>query len=352
VRAARDARYVRGERDAHENILEYRVRRPDGSVRHVQSIAAPLNREYHVAGVLRDVTARAQSEERERELQRQLRLSSHQAGMAEIATGVLHNVGNVLNSLGIANSTARRTLKGLQFSRLAQACGLLGSNRGALAAFLTEDARGRHLPDYLAALSAELAVQAAAVQGELDRVDELLHHMRKLVSAQQSMAQVGGLLESIDLRELVESALLVQASGLAHIEVVRSLEALPPVLTNRHKLLQILVNLVSNARDAVLANPDRKPRIVVRLARDGRDALLAIEDSGVGMSAQVLAGLWRFGFTTKPEGHGFGLHNSANAAREIGASIDAYSDGPGHGARFVLRMGLVAGRIDRAGAVP
>jgi signal transduction histidine kinase len=140
------------------------------------------------------------------------------------------------------------------------------------------------------------------------------------------------------MHELVETALLVQASDLAQIEVVREYEELPPVMTDRHKLLQIVVNLISNARDAVQEGAPGHCRIVVRLALDGSHVRLTIEDAGIGMSAEVLSQLWRFGFTTKKHGHGFGLHNSANAAHEIGATLTAHSDGIGRGSSFTLRL--------------
>jgi signal transduction histidine kinase len=120
--------------------------------------------------------------------------------------------------------------------------------------------------------------------------------------------------------------------------VVRLYEDVPLVTTDRHKLLQILVNFLSNARDAIQVSATHPGRIVVRLGRDGDHALFSVEDSGVGMSEEVLSHLWRFGFTTKPKGHGFRLHNSANAARAIGATIAAQSDGQDKGSRFMLRL--------------
>lgn len=152
----------------------------------------------HVA-ILADITERVEAEERERTLQRQLRESSHRVGMAEIATGVLNNVGNVLNSLGIANTTARRELQSLRLDRLQQASSMINSNRATLATYMSEDARGRHLPELLSAISAQLAVNAQAVETELHTIDQLLDHLRSIVGAQQSLAQLGGLREPIRL---------------------------------------------------------------------------------------------------------------------------------------------------------
>jgi signal transduction histidine kinase len=276
--------------------------------------------------------------QRECGLQQKLRESSHQAGMAEIATGVLHSVGNVVNSLGIANATIRRDIKALRLEQLEQATALIRANRASLASYLTDDARGRNLPDYMPALSAQICAKVQAVQAELDTVDTLLEHLRTIVSAQQMRAHVGSHREPVDLKELLDATLLAQALELSHIQVLRSYEDLPLVTTDRHKVLLILANLLNNARDAVLASVTQPGRIAVHLGREEDHALISIEDSGIGMSADILSRLWRFGFTTKPNGLGFDLHNSANAAREIGATIAAHSDGPNKGSRFVLRL--------------
>ena len=322
--------------------MQYRIIRPDGELRHIQSIGAPAELQngsvQRVGGITLDVTERVHAKEREQALQAQLRESSHRAGMAEIATGVLHNVGNVLNSLGIANSTAQRELKASRFEQLQQATALLRNNRETLAAFLTSDERGRHLPDYLPALSAQVSLNSRAVQAELATTEQLLNHLNDIISAQQELARIGGQYEYVHLSELIETALLVQSADLAQIEVTRAYEDLPPVSSDRHKLLQILVNLISNARDAIEAGAGGRGRISLKLAREGDLALLTVEDSGTGMSPDVLARLWQFGFTTKKDGHGFGLHNSANAAHEIGATLSAHSDGIGQGSRFILSL--------------
>ena len=129
-----------------------------------------------------------------------------------------------------------------------------------------------------------------------------------------------------------------ESAALIHIQVHRGYDQLPPVTTDRHKLLLILLNVLNNARDAVLASTAQPGRIVVNLRREEDHAVISIEDSGIGISPDVLPRLWRFGFTTKPNGQGFDLHNSANAAQEIGATITAHSDGLDKGSRFTVRL--------------
>ena len=323
--------------------LRYRIVRPDGSVRHVESIASTTQRHSgaadRIAGITLDVTERVRAEERQFGHQQKLRDSSHQAGMAEVATGVLHSVGNVVNSLGISNATVRRDLNSMRLDQLEQVTSLVSDHKGQLVSFLTDDPRGRHLPNYLAALSAQMHAKVHTVQAELDTSDELLQHLRDIVSAQKVHANVGSAREPIDLAELTDTILLGQTLELPpSVAVIRQYDNLPLVSTDRHKLRFILVNLLNNARDAVVASKAQSGRIMVQLKREGLDALAVIEDSGVGMSTEVLLRLWHFGYTTKPNGQGFDLHNSANAAREIGATITAHSDGPNKGSRFILRL--------------
>jgi PAS domain S-box-containing protein len=324
--------------------LRFRIIRPDGSIRHVQSIAAT---ERHpgsadrIMGVVVDVTDRVEAERREYGQQLRLRESSHQAGMAEVARGVLHSVGNVANSLGITNATIRRNLKALRLEQLDQAATLVHENRATLASFLTDDERGRHLPDYLPALAQKICSDVRAVQAELDTTDALLGHLRDIVSAQHLRAHIGGLRESVNLKEVIDAALCAPVMDVAAIEVVRHYEDCPQLTTDRHKLTLILVILLDNARDAVLASATGSGRISVHLGREADHAVIMVEDSGVGMSAEVLSRLWRFGFTTKSNGQGFDLHNSANAAREIGATITAHSNGTNQGSRFVVRLPIL-----------
>jgi signal transduction histidine kinase len=321
----------------------YRIIRPDGSIRHVESIGATEWVDQRVAGILLDVTAQVETEQREEALQRQLRESSRQAGMAEIAIGVLHNVGNVLNSLGVATTTLGRNLKALRVEQLEQASALINDHRATLAAFLADDERGRHLPDYLKALSARLASEVESARVEIATIEQLLQHLRDIVSAQQAYAKIGGKFETVVLRELAESALLVLEPKPASVDIVKCYEDVPPTVTDRHKLLQILVNLISNARDAVQASATGPHRIVIRIYRDAGQVVMSVEDSGVGIPEEVILNLWRFGFSTKPKGFGFGLHYSANAAREIGATITAQSAGPGKGSQFRVQLPLEGG---------
>jgi signal transduction histidine kinase len=283
--------------------FQFRIVLPSGETRHLESIDGVGEgdaADSRIVGLLMDVTARTEAETRERDLQQQMLDTSHRAGMAEIATGVLHNVGNMVNSIGVANAAAARQIRALRLER----------------------------------------ARIQTVMAELDVTSALVDHLRQIVSAQQSAALFGGLLAPCNLEEVLEDTLRLHVRDQHHIEIQREYQALPPVVTDRHKLVQIVANLLSNARDA-LNTSGSGGLLRVRLFREEDDAVINIEDSGVGMSAEVLAKLWCFGFTTKPGGHGFGLHYCAKAAREIGAIITAHSKGRGHGSRVIIRLPMI-----------
>jgi signal transduction histidine kinase len=322
--------------------LRYRIVRPDGVIRHLHSIASMIEPKDgargRIAGITLDVTEQAEAEELFSRQQSLLRENSHQAGRAEVAADVLHSVGNAVNSVGVSHGMIRRHLNGLRLEQLDRATRLIRENRASLGSYLVNDEHGRHLPDYLPALSAQIAANVSAILAELNTTDELLEQLRDIVSAQQGWAHSGNLREPVDLKELLDAAIEERGLESADVEVVRCYEAMAPITTDRHKLRRILDSLLSNARDAVLAIDVPVRRITVRLGRDGDAVLIIIEDSGGGMSPEVLSQLWQFGFSTKQDGNGFSLHNSANAAREIGATIVAQSDGVNTGARFILRL--------------
>jgi len=278
---------------------------------------------------------------------------SRKAGMAEVAAGVLHNVGNVMNSVNVGASMARESVASLQIDAVLKVSELLLERAGGgdLGEFLTRDERGRRVPEYLDKLGHALAERRGRILGNIDYMLEHLEHMKRIVSAQQTYAKSGGMTESCAPAELVEAALAISAAGLreARIEVRREIESLPSVLIDRHRVLQILVNLVSNAKHALMDREGDEPRVlrIAVRADGGRDLVIEIEDNGVGIDPDVLTKIFNHGFTTRREGHGFGLHNSANAAQAMDGRLTAHSRGRGHGARFVLQIPLQAGEEER-----
>jgi signal transduction histidine kinase len=290
-----------------------------------------------------------------RDAQSQLVEASRQAGRSDVATAVLHNVGNVLNSVNVSATLASDIITQLQTGGLAKAAALITDHGDDLERFLRDDPRGRKLPEYLSQLHRVLERDQIAASSELRTLMRNIDHIKVIVASQQSHVKPGGLVETFAISELLDDAVAFSAASDDDdaIEIVRDDASLPAVTLDRHKALQILMNLLTNARDAVRDMPPGQRRITVRSRRGGPGNFeIAIEDSGCGIAAQNLERIFQLGFTTKPSGNGLGLHYSACAALELQGRLTARSDGPARGAAFllVLPIDAQAQRSDRLSA--
>lgn len=276
------------------------------------------------------------TEELERAQGRLVELS-RRAGMAEVASGVLHNVGNVMNSLNVGLSVTREAVRSLRVDGVSRVSDLLDKHGDNVGGFLSQDEAGKKIPRYLRMLARELESQKRVTGQKVDEALEHLEHMKEIIAAQQSYARTGSVMEACTIMGIVESALAIGQLP-ADIRVEREFAEMPPLVVDRHQILQILVNLISNAKHALrdAGNPD--PWIKLRVAYDGDEIQLDVTDNGSGIASENMSKIFNHGFTTKRNGHGFGLHNCANAAQQMGGSLTASSDGPGRGARFTLRL--------------
>ncbi|WNG39855.1 AAA family ATPase [Archangium violaceum] len=284
-------------------------------------------------------------EERTRELkQAQARLvdTAREVGMAEIATNVLHNVGNVLTSAVVNLEMMRKAVGASRVGRLKQASALLLENRASLADFLTKDPRGSRLPDYLSALADEMAHEQTSLMKDMDAMGLHIEHIRAIVQVQQTYARTSLMTEECDLTRLIDDALRIQTAALQRhgVTVHRELTAVPRVQVDKHKLLQILINLISNAKNALDGVPEGQRNLWVRLTAEGNKARIQVVDDGVGIAPEMKDKLFAHGFTTRKDGHGFGLHSSALAAQLLKGSLTLESAGPGKGAVATLTLPL------------
>ncbi|WP_375771127.1 ATP-binding protein [Archangium gephyra] len=289
----------------------------------------------------RDITERKEAEARLSELHRSLVDVSRHAGMAEIATGVLHNVGNTLNSVNVSANLVVERLRASRAAGLERAVELLRENSSRLGAFFEEDSRGRQFPAYLAALSSQLTQEREVVLEELRRLTESVDHIKSVVSMQQQHARFAGVLERVEVPGLLDDAMRLHAVSFERLGVQLRREYSAPVsavMVDRHKLLQILVNLLSNARHALLDSGRADKQLTLRVEQAGARLRIAVADNGVGIAPENLQRLFTQGFTTKKDGHGFGLHISALSAEELGGALRCESEGPGKGATFILEL--------------
>jgi signal transduction histidine kinase len=264
--------------------------------------------------------------------------AARQAGMAEIATNVLHNVGNVLNSVNVSANLVAEKVRGSKAPGLSRAMALIREHDADLGEFLTVDARGKTLPGYLDQLASVLTAERESIDAELRRLSDGVAHIAEIVSAQQSLAGVHAVLEPVMIADVVEDALrMAGVADQAGLTVIRDVADVGLVSLDRHRFLLILVNLINNAVYAMGDNVDRPRQLKVRAeVRAGRGVVIEVADNGEGIPTENLTRIFSYGFTTHEGGHGFGLHSSALAAKEMGGALTVDSAGAGSGARFVL----------------
>jgi two-component system, NtrC family, sensor kinase len=285
----------------------------------------------------------ARVEERTRELQsihKQLVEASRQGGMAEIATNVLHNVGNVLNSVNVSAGLMVERLKKSKTSGLGRVVQLLCQHEHDLGDFITKDDRGRHVPVHLAQLSEQLMAEHEVIVRELDSLRRNVEHIKEIVAMQQNYAKVGGVKEMINVVDLVEDGMSLNEGSLRRhgVEVFREYEEVPPMNVEKHKILQILVNLLSNAKFACEESGRPDKQLKVRVTNGQGRVRISVIDNGIGIPAENMTRIFNHGFTTRKDGHGFGLHSGALAAKEMGGSLSVESPGAGQGAAFTLEL--------------
>ena len=285
------------------------------------------------------------------EAQQRLMEASRLTGMAEVATSVLHNVGNVLNSVNTSAGVVAVKMQEFRVGNLAAIVGMFEEHSGDLDDFLRHDPKGQRVVPYLAKLSRHFGQERESVLRELALLTEHIGHIKSIVATQQKHAAVAGLIEQVSLSELVEDAFRIVEAGFEnhHIELIRDFEDVPAIYADKHKILQILLNLLRNAKRATAdsGKPDRVIR--VRILRHSENTIrVEVKDNGVGLPAENLTRIFAHGFTTKRDGHGFGLHSSAIAARQMAGSLWAESEGPGRGATFTLELPLTTAPRGRA----
>jgi len=322
-----------------------RTPQADGKVTWCISTKIPWrDKDGHIIGtfgVSKDITALKQAEAELESAHQRLIETSRLAGMAEVATDVLHNVGNVLNSVNVSCSLTIDRVKGSRIANLSKAAALLMENQDRLGEFFANDQRAQQIPTYLSALAEHFSHEQSALLQELEQLLKHVEHIKQIVAMQQSYAKVAGVIETVNPTQLVDDAIQINGAALTRHEVQLRCEfdQVPMIQTEKHRVLQILVNLIRNAKYALDESKRTDKLLTIKLGRNGGDHVkIQVVDNGVGIPAENLTRIFGHGFTTRRNGHGFGLHSSALAIKELGGSLTAHSDGVGKGATFVLLL--------------
>ncbi len=324
--------------------LEHVIVTPEQAERNVLSsgrrLIGPGGELLGAVVVAQDITERRLAEQELEEVHKQLLVASRQAGMAEVATNVLHNVGNVLNSVNVSASLVAERIKKSKCPGLKRVAALL-STQTDLTAFMN-GAQGRHLPAYLQELADELQEERDASVAELGALRANVEHIKEIVAMQQGYAKRGGITDTLDLRVLIEDSLRMNEGAFSRhgVTIARDFAEVPLIQVDKHKLLQILVNVIRNAKYACAEMKGGEKRVTVRVRATPSSIVVSVIDTGIGIPPENLERIFNHGFTTRADGHGFGLHSSALAAKELGGSLLASSPGVSQGATFTLTLPL------------
>lgn len=274
--------------------------------------------------------------------QDQLVETARTAGKAEIAINVLHNVGNVLNSLNVSLELVSEKVDTSKVAKLHLIVGLMQEHKDDLDTFITQDPKGKNVLKYLIHLSESLDEESLSFKHELSLMREDVDHIKSIITAQQAHAKNRSIFETIDIRTLVENALAIHGTDITRnpFEIINDIPEQLEIKNDKHRLIEIILNLINNARDAI---SEEKPEIgtitfSAEPSEDRQFIKLRIKDNGTGIEAETMRKLFQHGFTTKASGHGFGLHSCANAAKPLGCTLDLDSPGKGLGTTATLTI--------------
>ncbi|MBN2163678.1 MAG: PAS domain S-box protein [Pontiellaceae bacterium] len=318
---------------------------PDGRVTWVITNKMPFRDEagniIGTFGISKDITEIKEAEIKVEQLHKKVVAASRQAGMAEVATSVLHNIGNVLNSVNVSCSVISERISGSKISGVPKVASLLRANANDLPGFFADGSAGQKLPDYLEQLAGQLQREQEEILRETGMLAENIQHIKEVIAMQQDTARTLGLVETLPVPDLVEDALRLNLGAVERhgIDLARDYTEVPPISIEKNKVLQILVNLIRNAKYAC-DDSGRTDKLITIRIEPGEEGtvLISVEDNGIGIPKENFTRIFNHGFTTRKEGHGFGLHSGALAAKELGGCIHVFSDGPGCGARFTLQL--------------
>lgn len=270
---------------------------------------------------------------------KKMTMLSRQAGMSEIATSVLHNVGNILNSINISIASILKLTTHKHIKNLVKACKMIHDNLTKQPDYLVNDDKGKLIPDYLVNLSDVLATDYTEIKNETNNLMKHIEHVKDIVVMQKDISGIYGIQQNVFLPEALDFALEMScvAPETHGIKIVRNYNDAAFIIIDKTKLLQIIVNLIRNAKDSLqLMENKTQKTITLSIKKSNSMIKIIVQDNGVGIPKEIIKKIFTMGFTTKLDGHGFGLHSSAIVAKELGGNLMADSLGAGKGATFTL----------------
>ena len=305
---------------------------------------------------VRERTAQLESTIQElRDTQSQLTDVAHCAGMAEVATGVLHNVGNVLNSVNISVSILKEQIRRSKVADLQAFTDRLAAQGQDMSQFLAAENRGQKLLEFLQRVSGRLATEHDDILRETTGLAQKIEHIKGIINAQQAYARQVPFREKVQLKQLIDDVLKLHGESLHKhsVEVQLAIEDVPTLDLEKAKLLQVIDNLVKNAIESIVQYKALTRRITIHVGSETSDLVsITVSDTGGGIRPEDIDKVFRYGFTTKSTGNGFGLHASALAVANAGGKISVESPGVGKGATFLIELPLTCTPAEDSSPAP
>jgi PAS domain S-box-containing protein len=270
-------------------------------------------------------------------------------GMAEIATSVLHNIGNVLNSLNISLDSLGKNLNQSALIGLNHLKKLMQNPKEELPIFLAKNPIGLDLVDYLIELSFCWNNEQKRNIEEIEALKKNIQHIKDIVKSQQSLTGSSShMKELVLIKNCLEDAILLSLteSYASQIKIQRKYAKVKTLWVDKVKLIQILVNLIRNAYESLFLSEVASKTLTITTFVKNKKFYIQISDNGMGIDVENLKKIFAFGFTTKKTGHGFGLHGSFIAAKAMQGQLTATSQGLGKGATFTLELPASIGVVE------
>lgn len=332
-------------RDALNNGQEYeteiRVINQKGTSRWLYIIGKPnfvSNNKMSLTGITMDITSRKEAERKLLTLNHQLVETARLAGMAQVATSVLHNIGNILNSANISVQILMATSRNLDVKNISIVNDLLKAHQHDLANFLVTDEKGKYIPQFFLELSKDTIDEYQTIKKELNNVSDRIQDIIEIIFMQQDLSGVSTFKQKFYISNILEEA--IKISGIkttnSSVKLANYCDVDFEINIEKPKLMLILINLLRNAKDSVMKSINKNKIIEVVSTYKNNIITITVKDNGVGIPPEDIYKIFDFGYSTKKGGHGFGLNSSASAAREINGSLQAESKGLGFGATFKL----------------
>lgn len=275
-----------------------------------------------------------------RTVQQELLDKAHKAGMADVATETLHNVGNILNSITTSMHLLQQAFTRCPTADLSRALTIIREHGDDIPSFLNTSQKAEMLIRYLLKLDTLFGKYQIESIEHLDRLSLKVQMIADVIAAQQAFTMNSQYTRTADVHKLIEDALTMQSGSFEKYRITckRVYGQLPEIQLQPNKFIHVIINILKNAEEAMFADTGRERIITIRTSATESFVQVEIKDTGHGVTKKEMEQIFTYGYTTKPDGHGFGLHSCANYITEMKGQIWAESEGHNTGTTLFIKL--------------